>query len=70
MMKGFFFEASDAQSYAEMIAPVEGKAQTVVAAEAPTDLVNSTPPHSAAGEGSGVYILNEDLSSVTLRPPQ
>jgi RHS repeat-associated protein len=67
MSKGFFFKAGDAESFAAKITTRTGETHTVVAAEAPTRLVKSSPPHSAAGEGPGVYIPNSRLSSVKLK---
>jgi hypothetical protein len=67
-VKGFFFNEGDAQSFSNMATKAFGDPHSVVSTEAPTDLVNSSAPHSAAGEGPGVYIRNEDLSQ--LRPPR
>jgi RHS repeat-associated protein len=65
MSKGFFFNESDAQSFADMATERFGDPHSVVSTEAPTDLVNSSAPHSAASEGPGVYIQNENLNQLT-----
>ena len=62
--KGFFFERSDAADFAAG----QENPSTVVSGKAPTDLVNSSPPHEAATEGPGVLIKNENLPQVTPKP--
>jgi RHS repeat-associated protein len=69
MSKGFFFNESDAQSFADMATKSFEDPHTVVSTEAPTDLVNSSAPHTGvAQEGPGVYIQNENLNQ--LKPPK
>ncbi len=63
MSKGFFFSKGDAEAFASQKSRIDGP-HSVVSAEAPTQLVRSSPPH-VAGEGPGVYIPNNRLSSVT-----
>lgn len=62
--KGFFFQQSDAANFGAVQASRGGPSTTVVSGTAPTDLVNSSPPHSAATEGPGVLIKNENLPQV------
>lgn len=66
-VKGFFFERADAQDFANKMSQMTGTPYSVVAAEAPSALVDSSPPHSAAGEGPGVYITNGNLPEVQLK---
>lgn len=67
MFKGFFFNQSDAESFGQM-ATKYGEESSVYSTEAPTDLVNSSPPHNAAGEGPGTLIDNKNLNQ--LSPPK
>jgi RHS repeat-associated protein len=67
MFKGFFFNQSDADSFGQM-ATKYGEESSVYSTEAPANLVNSSPPHSAAGEGPGTLIPNEELHQLT--PPK
>jgi len=64
MFKGFFFEQADAESFGARMTELTGEPHTVVPGEAPTELVNSSPPHNAATEGPGVLIRNKDLPQV------
>jgi hypothetical protein len=50
-----------------MVTKQFGEETSVYSTKAPTGLVNSSPPHSAAGEGPGTLIPNEKLSQLT--PP-
>jgi RHS repeat-associated protein len=68
--KGFFFEEGDASSFASRMTDMTGDTHTVVSAEAPADLVNASPTHNAATEGSGVLIKNENLPQVKLKGPK
>jgi hypothetical protein len=68
MFKGFFFNESDAQTFGQAATRTFGEETSVYSTEAPTDLVNSSPPHSAAGEGPGTLIPNEELHQLT--PPE
>ena len=62
--KGFFFSESDASSFASRMTDMTGDTHSVVSATAPTDLVSASPAHSAATEGPGVLIHNENLPKV------
>jgi RHS repeat-associated protein len=62
--KGFFFNESDASSFASRMTAMTGDAHSVVSAEAPTNLVSASPTHNAATEGAGVLIKNENLPQV------
>jgi hypothetical protein len=62
--KGFFFNEGDAASFGSRMTDMTGDPHSVVSAEAPTDLVNSSPAHNAATEGQGVLINNQDLPKV------
>ncbi len=62
--KGFFFDSSDAQSFGDRMSTLTGDQYGVVSGTAPTDLVDASPAHSAATEGSGVLINNQDLPQV------
>ncbi len=64
LFKGFFFQASDAEAFAARMAQTTKTPQTVVQAEAPTVLVESSPQHVAATEGPGVLIPKEALPQV------
>jgi RHS repeat-associated protein len=64
MFKGFFFDQADAESFGVRMTEMTGEPHSVVSGEAPTDLVNSSPPHSAATEGPGVLIRTGDLPKV------
>jgi RHS repeat-associated protein len=69
--KGFFFNESDANSFGSRMTQMTGDPHSVVTGEAPTSLVESSPAHSAATEGSGVYIQNQNLPQVkVVKPPQ
>ena len=70
LYKGFFFNESDAQSFGSKMTEMTGEAHTVVQGEAPTSLVQSSPPHIAAGEGPGTLIHNDNLPQVTVTPKQ
>lgn len=67
MFKGFFFEQADAESFGQAATEAFGEETSVYSTEAPTDLVNASPPHSAAGEGPGTLIQKENLNQ--LSPP-
>jgi RHS repeat-associated protein len=68
MFKGFFFNQSDAESFGQAATRSFGEETSVYSTEAPTDLVNASPPHNAAGEGPGVLIPNKNLNQLT--PPR
>ncbi len=68
-IKGFFFNQSDAQSFGSRMTQMTGDTHTVVSGEAPTSLVNSAIPHSAATEGPGVYFKSEQLPQVKVKLP-
>ena len=63
--KGFFNTADSAEQFGAQQLKNGGPGTTVVSGSAPTDLVNSSPVHQAAGEGPGVLIKNENLPQVT-----
>ncbi len=65
--KGFFFTEADAQTFSARMTNIYGDPYRVVSAEAPSELVGTSQPHSAATEGPGVLIRNEDLPQVTLK---
>jgi len=62
--KGFFFSQESAEQFGAQQAAGGGPSTTVVRGTAPTDLVNSSPVHSAATEGRGVLIHNDNLPQV------
>jgi RHS repeat-associated protein len=65
--KGFFFDEESARAFGEAAAERFGGQYSVAAAEAPASLVEASPVHSAAGEGAGVLISNEDLWQIFLK---
>ena len=67
--KGFFFNQSDAQSFRTRMTQMTGDTHTVVQGEAPTSLINASPPHTAATEGPGVLIRNQNLPQVKVKLP-
>jgi RHS repeat-associated protein len=69
MMKGFFFSAADAQSFANAMTKITGETHSVVGTRAPAGLVRTSPLHSAAAEGPGVFILNENLPALSPANP-
>jgi RHS repeat-associated protein len=62
--KGFFNTAEGAQNFSAAQSAAGGPETTVVSGAAPTGLVNSSPVHSAATEGPGVLIHNDNLPQV------
>jgi RHS repeat-associated protein len=62
--KGFFFSQESAEQFGAQQAAGGGPSTTVVRGTAPTDLVNGSPVHSAATEGRGVLIHNDNLPQV------
>jgi RHS repeat-associated protein len=66
--KGFFFTQTDAESFSSMSSRAGWGDSSVYSTEAPTDLVNSSPPHAATGEGPGTLIPNDKLNQ--LSPPK
>jgi len=66
--KGFFFNQADAESFGQAATKTFGEKTSVFSTEAPADLVKSSPPHSAAGEGQGTLIPNNKLNQ--LSPPK
>jgi hypothetical protein len=62
--KGFFNTAEGAQNFSAAQTATGGPETSVVSATAPTDLVNSSPVHSAATEGPGVLIHIDNLPQV------
>jgi len=67
--KGFFFGESDAQSFGARMSQMTGDQYSVVSGEAPTGLVDASPPHTAATEGPGVLIKSENLPQVKVKQP-
>lgn len=63
--KGFFFSQQSAEQFGAQQAAMGGPETSVVSGTAPADLVNSSPAHSAATEGPGVLIHNDNLPQVT-----
>ncbi len=68
--KGFFFNEGDAQSFGSRMTDMTGDTHSVVSGEAPTSLVDSSPAHSAATEGPGVLIHNDNLPQVKPTEPE
>jgi RHS repeat-associated protein len=62
--KGFFTSAEGAQNFSAAQTAGGGTPTSVVTGTAPTSLVESSPVHSAATEGPGVLIKNENLPQV------
>jgi hypothetical protein len=62
--KGFFNTPEGAQQFGAQQSAMGGPSTTVVRGTAPTDMVNGSPVHSAATEGPGRLIHNDNLPQV------
>lgn len=64
-LRGTYASQQSAEQFGAQQAAMGGLETSVVSGTAPADLVNGSPAHSAATEGPGVLIHNDNLPQVT-----